>query len=132
MLDRRAAAHGGAAPSSHAAVPAGPEGPTREQARECGSGGARCIGRDAPERVRNIAARHGCAPQLDTGRRTIGPGLRPPGVPPVRAYCQGQSVHPPRRTPGTGPGVQMANQLGTVFAKLNCAARWRGFLVAGT
>jgi len=29
------------------------------------------------------------------------------------------------RTPGTEPAVQMANQLGTVFAKLNCKPRWR-------
>jgi pimeloyl-ACP methyl ester carboxylesterase len=29
------------------------------------------------------------------------------------------------RTPGTQPAVQMANQLGTVFAKLNCQPRWR-------
>ena len=29
------------------------------------------------------------------------------------------------RTPGTGPAVQMANQLGMVFAKLDCKPRWR-------
>lgn len=29
------------------------------------------------------------------------------------------------RTPGTSPAVQMANQLGTVFARLDCAPRWR-------
>jgi pimeloyl-ACP methyl ester carboxylesterase len=29
------------------------------------------------------------------------------------------------RTPATQPAVQMANQLGTVFAKLNCKPRWR-------
>ncbi len=29
------------------------------------------------------------------------------------------------RTPGTTPAVQMANQLGTVFAALDCAPRWR-------
>jgi pimeloyl-ACP methyl ester carboxylesterase len=29
------------------------------------------------------------------------------------------------RTPGTAPAVQMANQLGMVFAKLDCAPRWR-------
>jgi pimeloyl-ACP methyl ester carboxylesterase len=29
------------------------------------------------------------------------------------------------RTPGTEPAVQMANQLGTVFAKLDCRPRWR-------
>ena len=29
------------------------------------------------------------------------------------------------RTPGTEPAVQMANQLGMVFAKLNCRPRWR-------
>jgi pimeloyl-ACP methyl ester carboxylesterase len=29
------------------------------------------------------------------------------------------------RTPGTGPAVQMANQLGTVFAALDCTPRWR-------
>jgi pimeloyl-ACP methyl ester carboxylesterase len=29
------------------------------------------------------------------------------------------------RTPGTEPAVQMANQLGTVFAKLECKPRWR-------
>ncbi|MDN3241770.1 alpha/beta fold hydrolase [Glycomyces tritici] len=29
------------------------------------------------------------------------------------------------RTPGTEPAVQLANQLGTVFAKLDCTPRWR-------
>ena len=29
------------------------------------------------------------------------------------------------RTPGTAPPIQMANQLGMVFAKLNCKPRWR-------
>src|ERR671935_429171 len=29
------------------------------------------------------------------------------------------------RTPGTEPAVQMANQLGLVFAKLDCRPRWR-------
>jgi pimeloyl-ACP methyl ester carboxylesterase len=29
------------------------------------------------------------------------------------------------RTPSTEPAAQMANQLGTVFAKLNCKPRWR-------
>ncbi len=29
------------------------------------------------------------------------------------------------RTPGTAPEVQLANQLGMVFAKLNCKPRWR-------
>ncbi|CAL9347078.1 Aclacinomycin methylesterase RdmC [Streptomyces sp. enrichment culture] len=29
------------------------------------------------------------------------------------------------RTPGTAPPVQMANQLGMVFARLDCAPRWR-------
>jgi pimeloyl-ACP methyl ester carboxylesterase len=29
------------------------------------------------------------------------------------------------RTPGTQPAVQMANQLGMVFSKLNCKPRWR-------
>jgi pimeloyl-ACP methyl ester carboxylesterase len=29
------------------------------------------------------------------------------------------------RTPGTAPPIQMANQLGTVFANLDCKPRWR-------
>jgi pimeloyl-ACP methyl ester carboxylesterase len=29
------------------------------------------------------------------------------------------------RTPGTAPPVQMANQIGMVFSKLNCKPRWR-------
>ena len=29
------------------------------------------------------------------------------------------------RTPGTAPPVQMANQMSTLFAKLNCKPRWR-------
>ena len=29
------------------------------------------------------------------------------------------------RTPGTSPPVQMANQMGMVFSKLDCAPRWR-------
>ena len=33
------------------------------------------------------------------------------------------------RTPGTAPAVHLANQLGTVFAALDCAPRWRERLV---
>lgn len=29
------------------------------------------------------------------------------------------------RTPGTGPAIQMANQMGMVFSKLDCKPRWR-------
>jgi pimeloyl-ACP methyl ester carboxylesterase len=29
------------------------------------------------------------------------------------------------RTPGTDPSIQLANQLGTVFARLDCTPRWR-------
>ncbi|WP_103541880.1 alpha/beta fold hydrolase, partial [Streptomyces sp. SM1] len=29
------------------------------------------------------------------------------------------------RTPGTAPAVQMANQLGMVFSRLDCTPRWR-------
>ena len=29
------------------------------------------------------------------------------------------------RTPGTEPALQLANQLGTVFARLDCKPRWR-------
>jgi pimeloyl-ACP methyl ester carboxylesterase len=29
------------------------------------------------------------------------------------------------RTPSTAPSVQMANQMGMVFSKLNCKPRWR-------
>lgn len=32
------------------------------------------------------------------------------------------------RTPGTAPAVQMANQLGMVFARLDCTPRWRELL----
>jgi pimeloyl-ACP methyl ester carboxylesterase len=32
------------------------------------------------------------------------------------------------RTPGTTPSIQMANQLGMVFSKLDCEPRWRGRL----
>ena len=32
------------------------------------------------------------------------------------------------RTPSTAPAVQMANQIGMVFAKLNCKPRWREHL----
>jgi len=32
------------------------------------------------------------------------------------------------RTPGAGPAIQMANQMGLVFSKLDCTPRWRGRL----
>ncbi|MFI9122228.1 alpha/beta fold hydrolase [Streptomyces bikiniensis] len=32
------------------------------------------------------------------------------------------------RTPGTAPPIQMANQMGTVFSRLDCAPRWREHL----
>ncbi len=34
------------------------------------------------------------------------------------------------RTPGTAPPVQLANQLGTVFTRLDCGPRWRERLPA--
>ena len=33
------------------------------------------------------------------------------------------------RTPGTTPPIQMANQMGMVFSRLNCAPRWRERLI---
>ena len=97
MLDRRGRRAWMRGDSSHAAAPLGPEGPTREQARECRSDGASNVHQSGRARaLRNSAANHGCAAQLDTGRGATGPGLQPARVPPVRAYGQGQSVHPPR------------------------------------
>src|SRR5919198_1705011 len=54
-------------------------------------------------------------------------------VPPARARILGDDPGPARRTagriwdrtPGTNPAVQMANQMGMVFSKLNCRPRWR-------
>lgn len=45
------------------------------------------------------------------------------GDDPVAARAIGARIWD--RTPGTEPGIQMANQLGMVFAKLNCEPRWR-------
>jgi hypothetical protein len=42
---------------------------------------------------------------------------------PVAARALGARIWD--RTPGTAPPVQMANQLGLVFAKLSCTPRWR-------
>jgi pimeloyl-ACP methyl ester carboxylesterase len=52
---------------------------------------------------------------------------------PPQARRSSATTPPPRataerkwdRTPSTEPAVQMANQLGTVFAKLDCKPRWR-------
>jgi pimeloyl-ACP methyl ester carboxylesterase len=45
------------------------------------------------------------------------------GDDPVAARAIGARIWD--RTPGTTPAVQMANQLGLVFSKLNCKPRWR-------
>jgi pimeloyl-ACP methyl ester carboxylesterase len=45
------------------------------------------------------------------------------GDDPVAARAIGARIWD--RTPGTAPPVQMANQLGLVFSKLNCKPRWR-------
>jgi pimeloyl-ACP methyl ester carboxylesterase len=45
------------------------------------------------------------------------------GDDPVEARVRAARVFD--RTPGTEPGVQLANQLGMAFAGLDCAPRWR-------
>jgi pimeloyl-ACP methyl ester carboxylesterase len=45
-------------------------------------------------------------------------------TPPPRAIAEREWD----RTPGTEPAVQMANQLGMVFGKLDCPPRWREHL----
>ena len=45
------------------------------------------------------------------------------GDDPVAARAIGARIWD--RTPGTAPAVQMANQLGIVFATLDCKPRWR-------
>lgn len=41
------------------------------------------------------------------------------------AVARGVAARKWDRTPGSAPAVQMANQLGAVFAKLDCTPRWR-------
>ncbi len=45
------------------------------------------------------------------------------GDDPVAARATAERIFD--RTPGTEPAVQMANQMGMVFSKLNCKPRWR-------
>jgi pimeloyl-ACP methyl ester carboxylesterase len=45
------------------------------------------------------------------------------GDDPVAARATAERVWD--RTPGTDPAVQMANQMGLVFSKLDCRPRWR-------
>lgn len=45
------------------------------------------------------------------------------GDDPAAAYALAARIWD--RTPGTAPTVQMANQLGLVFSRLDCAPRWR-------
>ncbi|WTW93870.1 alpha/beta fold hydrolase [Streptomycetaceae bacterium NBC_01309] len=45
------------------------------------------------------------------------------GDDPVAAYAVAARIWD--RTPGTAPPVQMANQLGMVFSRLDCTPRWR-------
>ncbi|GAA2812506.1 alpha/beta hydrolase [Kitasatospora aburaviensis] len=45
------------------------------------------------------------------------------GDDPVAAYATAARIWD--RTPGTAPPVQTANQLGTVFSRLDCIPRWR-------
>ncbi|MEV7026153.1 alpha/beta hydrolase [Kitasatospora sp. NPDC093558] len=50
-------------------------------------------------------------------------GARIRGDDPTTARATAERIFD--RTPGTGPAVQMANQLGMVFARLDCTPRWR-------
>ena len=45
------------------------------------------------------------------------------GDDPVAAQTTGSRIWD--RTPGTAPAIHMANQLGTVFSRLDCTPRWR-------
>ncbi len=45
------------------------------------------------------------------------------GDDPAAAHARAERIWD--RTPGTEPAVQMANQMGMVFSKLNCTPRWR-------
>jgi pimeloyl-ACP methyl ester carboxylesterase len=45
------------------------------------------------------------------------------GDDPAAAHARAERIWD--RTPGTEPAVQMANQMGMVFSKLNCKPRWR-------
>jgi pimeloyl-ACP methyl ester carboxylesterase len=45
------------------------------------------------------------------------------GDDPAAAHARAERIWD--RTPGTEPAVQMANQMGMVFSKLNCRPRWR-------
>ncbi|MER7171801.1 alpha/beta fold hydrolase, partial [Streptomyces mesophilus] len=55
-------------------------------------------------------------------------GAKVLGDDPVAAYENAARIWD--RTPGTAPEVQMANQLGMVFSRLDCTPRWRERLSA--
>src|SRR5207245_154893 len=62
------------------------------------------------------------------GRRVVGAGFAAAGAEilgdaPVAARAIAARIWD--RTPGTAPPVQMANQMGMVFSKLDCKPRWR-------
>jgi hypothetical protein len=101
MLDRRAAAHGCAATRRTPLRPAGPEGDARASTRLPHRRRLASAAPDAKAATRPSVAqprreRRLLRSPLDT-RRDARPVRGPqPRVPPIRAYGQGQSVHPPR------------------------------------
>jgi pimeloyl-ACP methyl ester carboxylesterase len=69
-----------------------------------------------------IAQRVGRSLGIDGGRRAAVAQVVARDVP---SAARATAARICDRTPGTDPAVQMANQMGVVFSKLNCKPRWR-------
>ncbi|MFG2309416.1 alpha/beta fold hydrolase [Streptomyces sp. NPDC048566] len=83
---------------------------------------------DLPDHDRTTTSRLFARPLPDWTRREAvadfaAEGARILGDDPVAARARAARVWD--RTPGTAPAVQLANQLGAVFSRLDCAPRWR-------
>jgi pimeloyl-ACP methyl ester carboxylesterase len=83
---------------------------------------------DLPDHDRATISRLFAQPMLDwTDREAVAnfaaAGAEILGDDPVAARSMAARIWD--RTPGTAPPVQMANQLGMVFSKLDCKPRWR-------
>ncbi|GAA1861146.1 alpha/beta fold hydrolase [Asanoa iriomotensis] len=83
---------------------------------------------DLPDHDRTVMAALFSRPQPDwTDRDAVAAfaaeGAEPLGNDPAQARATAARIWD--RTPSTDPAVHQANQLGTVFARIDCAPRWR-------
>jgi pimeloyl-ACP methyl ester carboxylesterase len=86
------------------------------------------VDHDLPDHDKAVMGRRFAVPMPDWSDRAAvaefaAAGAEILGDDPGAARTTAERIHD--RTPGTAPSVHMANQLGMVFARLDCTPRWR-------